>query len=133
MRDSTDFLNWLQRNGELRKINLSNNAFTFALMTILKKNHLARDFANIKGFKYLDDLITEPCIDQNRTDSPQIAYNTIAIMWILSHHSFAAQFFENDDNEILQKAAKVLDFYSWEKITRILLMLFDNLKENALC
>lgn len=64
IRDSTDFLNWLQHGGELRKIRLSHNAFTFALMTILKKNHLARDFANVKGFKYLDDLITGPCIEQ---------------------------------------------------------------------
>ena len=70
-------------------------------MTILKKNHLARDFANIKGFKYLDDLITGPCIEQGSTNAPQVAYNTIVIMWILSFHGFAAQFFENDDNEIL--------------------------------
>jgi len=54
-------------------------------------------------------------------------------MWILSFHGFALKFFEDDDRELLQKSAKVLDFFSWEKITRILLMLFDNLKENALC
>ena len=70
-------------------------------MTILKKNHLARDFANIKGFKYLDDLITGPCLEQGNTNSPQIAYNTVCTMWILSCHSFAVKFFEDDDNEIL--------------------------------
>jgi hypothetical protein len=57
----------------------------------------------------------------------------MVIMWILSFHSFAQKFFEDDDRELLQKAAKVLDFFSWEKIARILLMLFDNLKENTLC
>ena len=54
-------------------------------------------------------------------------------MWILSFHGFAQKYFEDDDREILLKTAKVLDFYSWEKIARILLMLFDNLKEIPAC
>lgn len=132
-KDSTDFLNWLQSGGDINHLKLSHNAFTFALMTILKKNHLARDFANVKGFKFLEDLITGPCIKQNVSQAPQIAYNTIVTMWILSYHEFAHKFFEDDDRELLFKCSKVLDFYSWEKIARILLMLFDNLKLNALC
>lgn len=102
-------------------------------MTILKRNHLARDFSNVQGFKFIDDLLTGPCIQQSNTFAPQIAYNTLVILWILSFNDFAIKFFEDDDMELLQKSAKVLDFYSWEKITRILLMLFDNLKENTLC
>lgn len=102
-------------------------------MTILKKNHLAREFANVKGFKIIDDLLVGPCINQSSTNSPQIAYNTLVILWILSFNDFAAKYFEDDDMELLQKSAKILDYYSWEKITRILLMLFDNLKGNALC
>jgi len=70
IKDSTDFLNWLQHGGDLQRIRLSPNAFSFALMTILKKNHLARDFANVKGFKYIEDLITGPCIQQNQPHSP---------------------------------------------------------------
>lgn len=62
IRDSTDFLNWLQGGGNLKTVKLSPNAFTFALMTILKRNHLARDFSNVIGFKYLDDLLVGPCI-----------------------------------------------------------------------
>jgi len=70
IKDSTDFLNWLQHGGDLQYMRVSANAFTFALMTILKKNHLARDFANAKGFKYIEDLITGPCIQQNQIQSP---------------------------------------------------------------
>lgn len=101
MRDSTDFLNWLQGGGNLRSIRLSPNAFTFALMTILKKNHLARDFANVKGFKYIDDLLVGPCIQQSSTTAPQIAYNTLCVLWILSFNDFAIKFFEDDDMELL--------------------------------
>jgi len=34
---------------------------------------------------------------------------------------------------LIEKATKVLDFYSWEKIARILLQLFNNVKENPIC
>jgi hypothetical protein len=54
----------------------------------------------------------------------------MVILWILSYHSFAHQYFEDYTLAIIEKTAKVLDFFSWEKIARIMLMLFDNLKEN---
>lgn len=34
---------------------------------------------------------------------------------------------------IIEKVSKILDFFSWEKIVRIMLMLFDNLKHNVVC
>ena len=57
----------------------------------------------------------------------------MVILWILSYHSFAHEFFEDYTLAIIEKTAKVLDFFSWEKIARIMLMLFDNLKENQIC
>lgn len=34
---------------------------------------------------------------------------------------------------IIEKVSKILDFFSWEKIVRIMLMLYDNLKNNKVC
>jgi hypothetical protein len=54
----------------------------------------------------------------------------MVILWILSYHEFAHKYFEDYTLAIIEKTSKVLDFFSWEKIARIMLMLFDNLKEN---
>lgn len=34
---------------------------------------------------------------------------------------------------LIEKATKILDFFSWEKIARVVLMLFDNLKDDKEC
>lgn len=57
----------------------------------------------------------------------------VCILWILSYHEFTHKFFEDYTIAIIEKVSKILDFFSWEKIARIMLMLFDNLKENAVC
>jgi len=45
------------------KSTLSLHAFTFALMTLLKTNQLAKEFANDLGFKILNELLERPCLD----------------------------------------------------------------------
>jgi hypothetical protein len=51
----------------------------------------------------------------------------------LSYHPFAQKYFEDYSLSLIEKATKVLDFYSWEKIARILLQLYMNVKENQIC
>jgi len=97
-------------------------------MTLLKTNELAREFSTTQSFKVLSDLLDGPCLEQ-----PQIGYNVVVILWILSYHDFTNKFFEDYTLAIIEKVSKILDFFSWEKIARIVLMLFDNVKEDAVC
>lgn len=43
---------------------ISKPAFSFALMTILKKNELARDYCDVQGIQLIDKFLEGPCIDQ---------------------------------------------------------------------
>jgi hypothetical protein len=76
----------------------------------------------------ISDLLEGPCLEQ-----PQIGYNVVVILWILSYHEFTHKYFEDYTIAIIEKVSKILDFFSWEKIARIMLMLFDNLKEIPVC
>jgi len=108
---------------------LSHEAFTFAIMTILKTNELAKIFCeNRASFDIISKYLEGPCLEK-----PQIGYNVMVILWILSYHEFAHQYFEDYTLAIIEKTSKVLDFFSWEKIARMMLMLYDNLKENPIC
>lgn len=49
-------------------------------------------------------------------------------MWVLSYHSYAEEFFADFNLELIEKAAKLLDFHNKEKNVRIFLMLIDNMK-----
>jgi hypothetical protein len=49
-------------------------------------------------------------------------------LWILSYHDFTHKYFTDYTLAIIEKVSKILDYFSWEKIARITLMLFDNLK-----
>ena len=51
----------------------------------------------------------------------------------MSYHEFTHKYFEDYTIAIIEKVSKILDFFSWEKIARIMLMLFDNLKEIPVC
>ena len=106
----------------------SMHAYTFALMTICKKNELAREISNAMGFKILYEILTGPCLE-----NPQIAYNVVATLWILSYNDFNSKYFEDYSLGLIEKVTKVLDYFNTEKIVRILLMLIDNLKSNAIC
>lgn len=107
---------------------VSSNAFTFALMVLVKNNQLAKDFSNRLGFTILNKYLEGPCLS-----NAQIAYNVVTTLWILSYHGFTHPFFEDYSMAIIEKVSKILDFFSWEKIVRIMLMLFDNLKHNQVC
>lgn len=107
---------------------ISLNAFSFALMTMMKTNQLAREFSNALGFKIMSDFLEGPCLD-----NAQIAYHITSALWILSYQEFSHSYFEDYSLGIIEKVSKILDFFSWEKIVRIMLMLFDNLKENLVC
>ena len=55
------------------------------------------------------------------------------MLWILSYHDFTHEFFEDYTLAIIEKVTKVMDYHSKEKIARIMLMLFDNLKDISDC
>lgn len=103
-------------------------ALSFALFTLMKTNKLAKNFCNALGFKIMDQLLEGPCIE-----NAQIAYNVIGTLWVLSYHERSHSYFQDYRLAIIEKVSKVLDFFSWEKIVRIMLMLFDNLKTNTIC
>ena len=46
------------------------------------------------------------------------------MLWILSFHQFALEYFGDYDLSIIEHVSKVLDFYNKEKIVRIVAMLF---------
>jgi V-type H+-transporting ATPase subunit H len=62
-----------------------------------------------------------------------VGYNTVTILWILSNSEYAQKYFEDYTLALIEKVTKSLDFCSWEKIVRMMLMLFDNVKENEIC
>ena len=116
------------------KKKLSDNAFTFALLNLVKINALAKEFCTVQGFNYIDDLLRIVVgTMSNSQHIGQVAYNTLAILWILSYQEHATKYFEDYTLGLIEKCAKVLDHWTWEKVVRILLMIFDNLKENEIC
>ena len=54
-------------------------------------------------------------------------------MWIISYHPFALRGFEDYRLALIEKVAKILDFFNKEKIVRIILLFFDNIKQNEIC
>lgn len=61
----------------------------------------------------------------------QVSYQVLCLLWVLSYHEFSQAYFESFELEILEKAAKLLDFHNKEKNVRIFLMLLDNMKSNS--
>jgi hypothetical protein len=47
----------------INKLQVSVNAYTFALMILLKTNELAREFSNASSFKTISDLLDGPSIE----------------------------------------------------------------------
>lgn len=54
-------------------------------------------------------------------------------LWIVSYHHFAHKGFEDYRFNIIEKVSRILDYFNKEKIVRIILLLFDNLKDNEAC
>jgi hypothetical protein len=51
----------------------------------------------------------------------------------MSYNEFAHAFFEDDELLLIEKVAKILDYFKREKIVRIILLLLDNLKDIKGC
>jgi len=128
-KTAREFLEWLIINQrDIDNLKVSCQAYTFSLMVLLKKNELALEFTKGQGFKILSDLLDDRCLHNG-----QIAYNVVCMLWILSYHEFTFKHFEDYTIAIIEKVSKILDFFNWEKIVRIMLVLFDNLKEIETC
>ena len=104
---------------ESRK-NLSVHCFTHCMMYLLKTNELAEKFTNKGGFNELKRLLLNECREDHR-----IAYNTCTILWILSSNKFAIEPLCDFTLNIIQHAAKLLDFFNKENIVRIICQFFD--------
>jgi hypothetical protein len=63
-KQAREFLNWLMQQRDIYSLQLSHNAYTFALMTLLKTNELAREFSTSQSFKVISDLLEGPCLEQ---------------------------------------------------------------------
>jgi hypothetical protein len=87
---------------------------------LLKTNELAKEFVSQNGFHIFSRYLENDCVEDF-----QIAYNVICALWVISSHPFALTGFEDFGLSIIEKVAKVLDFFNKEKIVRIVLMLFD--------
>jgi hypothetical protein len=111
-----------------KNFSLSINAYTFALLTILKTNDLAKEFSTKQSFTMISYLLDSECLQ-----SHQVSYNVLCMLWILSYHDFTHEYYEDYTMAIIEKVTKVMDYHSKEKIARIMLMLFDNLKDIPDC
>ena len=123
-----EFLAYLKQKTDINHLSLSVNAYTFALMTILKTNELARDYSVDQSFKMITDLLDDPCLNNY-----QVAYNVVCMLWILSYHEFCYKYFEDYTIAIIERVSKIMDFFTKEKNARIMLMLFNNLRELKIC
>lgn len=124
--EAKQFLNWLIE--QKKKPNISLHAYTFAIMYLVKTNELAKEFVDQGGFELFSNYLNYECIKNY-----QIAYNVINALWIISYHPFSSRGFEDSRLEIIERVSKVLDYFSKEKIVRIVLLLFDNIKSNDEC
>ena len=50
------------------------------------------------------------------------------MLWILSFQPNAIKFFADFNHNLIEKVTKIMDYFSWEKIARCILQLYDNLK-----
>ena len=123
-----EFLHYLVQQQDPKNMSLSINAYTFALLTILKTNDLAKEFSTKQSFAMISNLLDTECLA-----SHQVSYNVLCMLWILSYHDFTHEYFEDYTLAIIEKVTKVMDYHSKEKIARIMLMLFDNLKDIPDC
>lgn len=54
-------------------------------------------------------------------------------LWILSYHHFSVKMFEDPNMDLIEKIQRILDYFTKEKIVRIILLLFDNLLSSQAC
>lgn len=75
---------------DIYNLNMSMTAYTFALLTILKTNELAREYCTKQSFNNISNMLEGPCLD-----SSQVGYNVVCMLWILSYHEFTYEYFED--------------------------------------
>jgi hypothetical protein len=103
---------------------LSPYALTYSLMQISRRNFLAKKFSNFQSFTYVSKAL-----ESNAKSNPQVAYQIMATLWVLSFHDYTIEYFGNHNLEIIERMAKLLDYHNQEKIVRIFLLIMDQLKE----
>lgn len=113
---------------EVKPTMLSKVCFTHCLMYMVKTNELARDFVDRQGFQLIKAFLGDDCIKNG-----QIAYNVVCTLWILTYHPFALKGFTDYNLMIVEGVSKILDYFNKEKIVRIILMMFDNIKHDPEC
>ena len=107
---------------------LSRQVYTHCFMYLLKLNELTAVFIRHNGFAALKSLLTSDC-----PHDAQIAYNVCCCFWILSYHKDALPHFQDFQLNVIEDIAKVLDFWTKEKIVRIICFIFKNLKDDEIC
>jgi V-type H+-transporting ATPase subunit H len=107
---------------------ISVQAYVSTLAILVKTNELAQNFVHNHGFKMLTALLKKDCIEK-----AQVAYHVICTLWVLSYHEYARPEFCDYDLNVLEYVSKILDYFNQEKIVRIVLMLFNNLKHDDNC
>jgi V-type H+-transporting ATPase subunit H len=133
VEQARNFLNYLfeQKDHFLNQTGdakLSKQAFTHSIMYLLKTNELAQDFVDRQGFKLMKMFLQDDCLRDG-----QVAYNICCTLWILTYHPFALKGFTDFQLNIIEDVSKILDYFNKEKIVRIVLMVFDNLKHDQEC
>jgi len=62
-KEAKEFLMYLMQQRDIGGMQLSHQAYTFALMTVLKTNELAKMFCeNRQSFKIISDYLEGPCL-----------------------------------------------------------------------
>lgn len=118
-RDEADrFLMYLQDSDSQRQ--LSTHCITHCLMYILKSNELAETFTSNGGF-----ITLRKWLENEALGDAKIAYNVCSALWVISYNSFTMEAFTDFRLGIIERVAKVLDYFSKENIVRIICMLFD--------
>jgi len=121
------FLQWLMQDNIHEFI--STKCRSACLVQLVKQNWLARHFVEMsRGFDVLSHWLMHDCTN---TSNDQLTYNTLCMLWIVSVHDFTLPKF--DEHEIIEKVAKILDYYNKEKIVRIAMMLFESVMRDKEC
>lgn len=104
-------------NNSLLNLNIKSTCLTL----ICKNNLLAAHFLEKQqGMDVLNGWLKKEC-----QSNDQVAYNTIALLWIVSAQDVSLKYFRDYDRRIVENLFKVLDFHNKEKIIRIFAMLID--------
>jgi len=60
-KHATTFFNWLISQRDLENLEISVTAYTFCLLTLLKKNELAAKYCTLAQFSLIEKMLEGPC------------------------------------------------------------------------